>query len=224
MKNVALLRASYSDTAVRNFRREVPAQVRSVDMHSEKFDSKQFNPELYDGLIISGSKASVLDQQNWIEHAKEAVRKAVEEHNIPTLGVCWGNQLLAHTFGGEVKRGEDRELGFRNVSQTKNEHPILRGIEQDFTAFESHTDYVTKIPSDAELLAKNEVGNQAFSYKSAVGIQFHPEVDYRTAIELIKKYQSENTVPNNPDKSLDSWALAEESSDVLRNFVWELIS
>ena len=223
MKNIALLRASHTDVSARNFQREVPAQLRLINMHNDTFKANQFSPEIYDGIIISGSRASVLDEEDWIAEAKKAVTEAVEYHGTPTLGVCWGNQLLAHALGGRVERGEKRELGFREIQRKDNSHPIFFGIEDYFTAFQSHGDYVTKTPQEATLLAENDVAIQAFSYKSSVGVQFHPEVDYRTAKDLAGNYQNEETVPSSPDTTVDSWALSEESTDILTNFIHRIV-
>jgi GMP synthase (glutamine-hydrolysing) len=223
MKDIALLRASYSNVSSRNFSRELPANICSIDIQSESFQPEEFNSATYDAIIISGSKASVLDQKEWIKQAEKVVTEAVEEHSTPTLGVCWGNQLLAQAFGGTVETKKKRELGFTTVNRTENEHPIFHGIEDKFTAFQSHTDYVTEIPPSARLLAENSEAKQAFTYQSAVGVQFHPEVDYRTATDLINKYKDKKTVPQEPDSSVESWALSRESSDVLRNFLNQVV-
>lgn len=221
MRQIALLRASHSKASTRNFRREMPAHIETVSMHDTSFRASGFAPQTYDGIVITGSSSSVLDGDEWIDEARATVRTAVEEHDLPTLGVCWGAQLLADALGGTVERGTKRELGFRTVERTDNTHPAFHGIEDEFTAFQSHTDYVTQIPDNAELLARTDDSKQAFSYKSSLGVQFHPEVDYRTTTELVDTYKETDTVPAEQDNSVHSWALAEEAGDVLRNFVYE---
>lgn len=218
MKNIALLDGSHSQTPLRNFRREVPADIERIDLQEAEVDSL----DGYDGAIIAGSSSSVIDDKEWIEQAGQLVEEAVNQRSLPVLGVCWGSQLLAHVNGGTVERGSVRELGYKNVNQTDVKHPIFKGIEDDFTAFQSHGDYITEIPSEAELLAENDQANQAFSYKSSVGVQFHPEVDYTTAEYLVNKYKNENTTEN-PSCSMKDWAKSEQTSDVLRNFVYEMV-
>jgi len=218
MQKIALLDGSHSDAPKRNFRREVPAHVDLIDLQETNIETLSG----YDGAIISGSSSSVLDDEEWIENAREIVREAVNELSLPVLGVCWGSQLLAHANGGTVSRGSVRELGYRKVSQTKADHPIFNGLKEDFTAFESHGDYIQAIPSGGRLLAENERANQAFSYKSSVGVQFHPEVDYVTAEYLVEKYKDENTTEN-PSYDMEDWARSEETSDILRNFVYEMV-
>ena len=218
MKNLALLDGSHSKAPLRNFRREVPANIERIDLQEAEVD----NLDGYDGAIIAGSSSSVLDDEEWIRQAGQLVEEAVNQLSLPVLGVCWGSQLLAHVNGGTVERGSVRELGYRTVNQTNIKHSIFKGIEDNFTAFQSHGDYITDIPSEAELLAENNQANQAFSYKSSVGVQFHPEVDYTAAENLVSKYKNENTTEN-PSYSIDEWARSEQTSDILRNFVYEMV-
>lgn len=219
MKDIALLKASHSNVSTRNFRREIPAHIQTIHMHGGTFSSDSFNPREYDGIVITGSSSSVLDETPWIGEAEKAVTTAVEQHSVPTLGVCWGAQLLAHALGGTVEQTDTRELGYRTVERTDSTHPIFHGIEDRFTAFQSHADYIRDIPRDGELLALSDDSKQAFSYNSAIGVQFHPEVDYRSATDLIAKYGGQKTTPDEQDKTVQSWALSKETSDVLRNFI-----
>lgn len=53
------------------------------------------------GVVITGSHAMVTEHQDWSERAATWLPGAVER-GVPTLGVCYGHQLLAYALGGEV--------------------------------------------------------------------------------------------------------------------------
>jgi GMP synthase (glutamine-hydrolysing) len=222
MEDILLLNASTEDSAVRNFRRELPACVHVVSPETDNFSSEMISLDSYEGFVISGSSHSVLDDMRWIDKMESLVQRCVRK-NVPILGVCWGHQLIASALGGTVERGERRELGYVDVS-VESGSEILEGIRDGFEAFASHTDYVTELPDDADMIAGNSNAIQGFRYGSAYGVQFHPEVDYRTAKELVETYREEETVPENPNLSLESWALSVESTDVLRNFVYNIVN
>jgi GMP synthase (glutamine-hydrolysing) len=178
---VALLNASYEKTDTRrNFRRELDATVEEFDA----VDGHVPGHADYDGLVITGSKASVYWDEDWIDPVREYAAGAVEA-GVPALGVCWGHQLLADALGGEVSAmGEDTyEIGYRTVETTERgrEDPIFEGIDPAFTVFTTHGDEVVELPPGGEVLAENDYAIQSFRAGPAVGVQFHPEYDPETA-------------------------------------------
>ena len=62
------------------------------------------------GLILSGGPAGVTDED------APAFDRAWLSLDIPTLGICYGMQLLAHHFGGTLGRGVAREYGPSTVT------------------------------------------------------------------------------------------------------------
>src|SRR6185295_2740183 len=63
------------------------------------------NPNHYAGIVITGSPSSLTDGERpeWADEAGALVRKA-HDAGIPTLGVCFGHQLIAWAFGARVVR------------------------------------------------------------------------------------------------------------------------
>ena len=53
------------------------------------------------GIVITGSSSMVSAREDWSERTAQWLRQAVKK-GIPTLGVCYGHQLLAHALGGRV--------------------------------------------------------------------------------------------------------------------------
>ena len=96
------------------------------------------------------------------------------------LAICFGAQLLAAALGGEVAPAGRTELGWLEVQPVEL---CLDGDGRDQRRmaiepgpwFQFHGDTFT-VPPGATELARSDVGPQAFSAGSALGVQFHPEV------------------------------------------------
>ncbi|MDX1709977.1 MAG: glutamine amidotransferase [Rhodovibrionaceae bacterium] len=109
------------------------------------------------------------DEARWVE--------ACIERGVPTLGICLGGQILAHTLGAEVGPHKDgiHEFGYYPV------HPTEAGrtdfLPEELTVVQAHF-HEFQLPAGAELLATSELfERQAFRYgDSAYAVQFHPEV------------------------------------------------
>lgn len=192
--HLALIDASLGTPhAKRNFQREVDAPLTVYDANDGDLPPPIGDPEpietdggriqSFDGVIISGSQSSVYDEDRpWIQTLSRWVEGAIAD-GLPILGVCWGHQLLAQILGGTVKGGT-YELGYVQVIQEK-EDPLWREIPNPFTVFATHSDHVVELPPDADLLASNETGVQAFRRNQVYAVQFHPEYDLRTAEAMI---------------------------------------
>jgi GMP synthase (glutamine-hydrolysing) len=178
---IALLNAAHAAEATsRNFRRELDADV--VEFHCPE---GEFPDELrFDGLVVTGSRASVYWDREWIGRLKTWVAGAVEA-GVPALGVCYGHQLLASVLGGRVEAMGEYELGYRTVERV-GESRLLAGIDDEFTVFTSHSDRVAAPPPGATVLARNDYGVHAFRKDRAFAVQFHPEYDMATAASVTR--------------------------------------
>ncbi len=176
------------------------------------------------GVVITGSHDMVTDRLDWSERTAKWLPEAVSRE-IPTLGVCYGHQLLAHAMGGEV---DDNPLGmeFGNTAITLAEEartdPLLKGFPSPLGVHASHSQTVVKLPRGARRLASNAMDtNHAFRIgKCAWGIQFHPEFDadiMSRYINTFKEMLSEKGL--DPDLLLKSCNDIPESPILLRRFV-----
>lgn len=129
-------------------------------------------------VILSGSRTSCMDQSPWVLKLIELVHKIVERE-IPLLGVCFGHQIIARSFGGDsaVRKSSTPEFGWVEVTQT-NTNPILQGLPAKFYSFQSHFEEVASLPTNFILTASsNRCTIQSYYVKSKpiFGVQFHPE-------------------------------------------------
>jgi GMP synthase (glutamine-hydrolysing) len=145
----------------------------------------------YSGIIILGGPMSVYDNYVFLKNEQKLIKKAVDM-NIPTLGICLGSQLIAEAMGGKVYPGNLKEIGWHDIEITENgSRNIFNGITTlKNTVFQWHGD-TYELPKSATILAKSDAYIQAFRIKTAIGIQFHIEVDESMIEEWLKVYSKE---------------------------------
>ena len=136
------------------------------------------------GVILSGSPFSVRDSQ-----APNPDLSAFKG-KLPLLGVCYGAQLMAQNFGGEVQASEHREYGRANLSFIKNDNQLFNGLSINSQVWMSHADTITKIPDNYEIISSTkDVKFAGYQVKDELtyGIQFHPEVYHSTEGSVLLK-------------------------------------
>ena len=145
--------------------------IHSVNAKHEKLPEKK-----YSLLVILGAPESANDDLPYLQAEQKLIKKTVDD-NIPVLGICLGSQLIAKTFGGKVYRGPKKEIGFYHDLKIDTDSKLFSGFTNPFTVFHWHGD-TFDLPEGAVRLAHSEnYQNQAFQINSAVGLQFHLEVN-----------------------------------------------
>lgn len=126
------------------------------------------------GIILSGGPKSVYEKD------APSCDSALFELGIPILGICYGHQLIAHHFGGEVRRGKVREYGFASL-KVKTTCRLFTGLPTNLIAWMSHGDTVTKLPQEFTVIGKTKncpVAAMTNAERNIYGLQFHPEVHH----------------------------------------------
>lgn len=145
--------------------------IDSVNAKHEKLPEKN-----YLLVVILGAPESANDNFDYLKAEQRLIKKTVE-NNTPLLGICLGSQLIAKTFGGKVYPGPQKEIGFYHDLRIDNNSKLFSGFTNPFTAFHWHGD-TFDLPEKAIRLAHSKnYPNQAFQIGSAVGLQFHMEVN-----------------------------------------------
>jgi GMP synthase (glutamine-hydrolysing) len=130
------------------------------------------------GLIISGGPSSV--------HAASSatVDPGILRGNQPVLGICYGQQLMAHLLGGVVSKGEKGEYGLATLELNGGPATVLfSGLPSRQQVWMSHFDLVTQVPSGFLNVGKTStcaVAAMAAPARGLYGVQFHPEVVHTT--------------------------------------------
>lgn len=132
----------------------------------------------FDGVVVTGSAASVTERAPWMLDAGRRLAQCVEA-GVPVLGVCFGHQLLAQALGGEVQRNpRGREIGSVRFELTEGDS-VVAVAEGSYLVNMTHVDAVVRLPPGATLLGRTELDPYAaLRFAPRVwGVQFHPEMD-----------------------------------------------
>lgn len=165
----------------------------SIQKVNAQNDPLPTSPSGYDTIVILGGPMSVYDDFPYLKKEQELISNAIE-NDIPVLGICLGSQLIAQAAGGRVYKGKRKEIGWSNVYLTPaSSNDIFRGFtDKTIRIFQWHGD-TYDLPANAKILAYSNLYPQAFRIGSAVGIQFHFEVDERLIHTWMKEYSAELT-------------------------------
>ncbi len=127
-------------------------------------------------LVVLGAPQSVNDNLSYLKDEERLIQDFVSQEK-PVLGICLGSQLIAKAFGAKVYRAEKKEIGFYHDLVIDNSiSKLFSGFENPFTVFHWHSE-TFDLPKNAVRLAHSNNINQAFQLDSAIGLQFHLEVD-----------------------------------------------
>jgi len=152
----------------------IARRIREQGVYAEVRPSETPAAELAGrkGILISGGPSSVY------EAGSPKIDPVILGGGSAVLGICYGQQLMAHVLDGHVRKGERGEYGHA-VLELLRPNPLLEGFEESEPVWMSHRDQVEKPPSGFEVLAATltcpvaAIGNpEARLY----AVQFHPEV------------------------------------------------
>lgn len=176
------------ETFVNAVKRLAPVESTFVVVRLADLEEPDWVPRVlageFCGIVISGSGASPTEELPWILRLLPDIRKATET-GIPTLGICFGHQLLAYAWGGEV--GED-VLGYKvrgiQAVTIKDDGSLTPQLiaegKGELEVLASHRDQVTKAPPGWKV-----VGYSSYCPVQALrapdlpilSVQWHPEGD-----------------------------------------------
>ena len=136
------------------------------------------------GVILSGSPFSVLDEASPKPDLSRIKGK------LPLLGVCFGAQYLAESYGGKVLPSSTREYGRAILSNVDNQYAISKDLTADSQVWMSHGDTIKQVPDHYKIFAStNEVNVAGYTIEGedTFGVQFHPEVYHSTEGKILIK-------------------------------------
>ena len=121
------------------------------------------------GVYETEANPYILDELDFLRERLAAQR--------PTLGICFGSQIMAAALGGTVHPGDSVQVGFRDIT------PTVAGSASPVRHFDGvpvlqwHGDTFT-LPAEVTLLAgSSDYANEAFGIGNwALAVQWHPEV------------------------------------------------
>ena len=145
--------------------------ITSIHAKHETIPEKKFSL-----VVILGAPESANDNLPYLIREQNLIKNSVD-NEIPVLGICLGSQLIAKTFGAKVYKGPIKEIGFYHDLKFSNNSKLFDGFSNPFSVFHWHGDTFDLPEGAARLALSKNYQNQAFQYKSAIGLQFHLEVN-----------------------------------------------
>ena len=154
-------------------------------------------------IILSGGPSSVYDENS------PRLDAEILQLGIPTLGICYGFQVMATQLGGQVAHTGLREYGATEVALAPGNSILLKGQPTEQTTWMSHGDSVSHAPEGFTVLASSAstpVAAFANDAKRMYGVQWHPEVKHtefgqrvlenflHTAAGIAPDWNSENVI------------------------------
>jgi GMP synthase (glutamine-hydrolysing) len=126
-------------------------------------------------VILSGGPASVH------EPGAPLAPMSIFEAGVPILGICYGEQAMAHQLGGKVEGGHHREFGRAEVEVGKPSalYDGVWEVGQKYPVWMSHGDRVTELPPGFVNVAhapNSPMSVMADEKRKFYGTQFHLEV------------------------------------------------
>ena len=144
-------------------------------------DFSNFDPLTPDLMVVLGGPIGVYNTDLYPVLAREIefVRKRTANPDLPTLGICLGSQIIAHTLGAKVVHGQNGfELGFHPL-QIKSDTAYFKPLTApDLKVLHWHGD-TFEIPPQTNLMASSaQYPHQAYASDNhkILGLQFHLEV------------------------------------------------
>lgn len=136
------------------------------------------------GIILLGSSSSVYDNLPWQRPLEDWLMDQMEK-GTPTLGLCYGHQLIAHLHGATI--------GFRTPDKTKRlgfdaielDSKLWDGVSRKGKVFFSHREVVTSCPAGMRAMGKSAESNfevLAHESRPVWTFQAHPEATAEFAI------------------------------------------
>jgi GMP synthase (glutamine-hydrolysing) len=124
-------------------------------------------------VILSGGPSSVY------ERGAPSIDAAIFEAGVPTLGICYGFQVMAQALGGTVEHTGRAEFGRTPLLVTEPTSVLFAGLPPEQSVWMSHGDSVSRAP-DGFAVTASSTGATVAAFEDRArrmaGVQFHPEV------------------------------------------------
>jgi GMP synthase-like glutamine amidotransferase len=209
---------SYPDM-LRRFLGEEAARYEVFDVQTGRPPA---DPSAYDALFVMGSPVGVYDPLPWIPPLIDYLRAAKGRTSL--VGVCFGHQVMAQAFGGDVRKSEKGwGLGLHTYD-VHHPEPWIGGDVRRISIPVSHQDQVVERPPTARVVASSAfTPNAVLAYtdQPALSFQCHPEftVDYAKALVERRRGQVPDEALDRARDSLDQPNDARRLSDWVRRFL-----
>lgn len=144
---------------------EVKSYQTSID------ELRAINPA---GIIFTGGPNSV-----YLETSPQ-INPEIFKLGIPILGICYGAQIVAKEFSGQVSSAKVSEYGKTEI-EYDTDSVLFRGLPKSGVTWMSHNDYISRLPEGFKRIAYGKTCPFAAIENTEAkiyAVQFHPEVNH----------------------------------------------
>jgi GMP synthase (glutamine-hydrolysing) len=138
------------------------------------------------GLILSGGPSSVR------EDGAPRPDPALFELRLPTLGICYGMQLMTDMLGGTIGSAAHREFGYALVRRASDEARMLQHVPGELKVWASHGDFVAAAPAGFAVTATSAnapVAAMEAPERGFYALLFHPEVAHtEQGVQILRNF------------------------------------
>jgi GMP synthase-like glutamine amidotransferase len=139
----------------------------------------------YDAIVFSGSSLNMSESLVTAAISKDLMM-LLRHPDVPCLGVCFGMQLIAVAYGGEVERLQAPRVGELATTYTA----FGEGASRDDLAYFSHQDVVVAVPPDFAIDGTSDgyVSVMHSDKFKRFGVQFHPECSQGAIASIVPEF------------------------------------
>jgi GMP synthase (glutamine-hydrolysing) len=153
----------------------IARKLRDLGVYAEVRASETPAPALaaVRGIVISGGPSSVYDPES------PTVDPGIFQLGVPVLGICYGQQLMAHLLGGKVTPGNKGEYGLATLDLDQCSDVMFQGLGGTQQVWMSHRDVVAQVPEGFQVVGRTPtcaVAAIAAPERKLFATQFHLEV------------------------------------------------
>lgn len=147
------------------------------------------NVTAFDGIMITGSPASVNEDAPWVARLLDVIRDLVARH-VPLFGACFGHQAIAMALGGRVESNPGGWVFGLAKADVVGGAPWTDPLQGSLAQYGAHNEQVTKAPDEARLLFSSPacplggfaIGDHVYT------TQNHPEMTPDFVSALVEEY------------------------------------
>ncbi len=212
---------------------KVELTCKNALAHEIDWSSPETEVKGYDAVILAGSGELYFDGGYAEEHEGRIITSKIAreakpfaeyllEHDIPTLGICFGHQLLGYAAGVDVGHSVvESKTGTQPVELTDDgvNDSLFKDVPRTFPAQYAHKDVLFDLPTGATILARNgdKCRFSALRYGPRMySVQFHPERPKEDCIESSGWYPGYLPQGVRPEEVFKD---TRESERVMTNFI-----
>ncbi|WP_406647743.1 type 1 glutamine amidotransferase [Aliisedimentitalea scapharcae] len=131
----------------------------------------------FDGVMITGSPASVRSGEPWVDQLLGLIRE-IDAQKLPMFGACFGHQAIAVALGGTLDHNPQGWVHGLTRNRVCARPPWARDLPDELRLYGSHVEQVSTLPPDVQTIATSGETITGFARGQHIyTTQHHPEMD-----------------------------------------------